>query len=235
MIPFTLKRKVRDEELTGTVNGCEWLQFMWMFEGPQTLQISMQLRPRLNLTHGPGSYPLWLFSWYISISDFAASSQGFSPRTTSGILSGGVRWRLSTLFWVDLFLSGPLDADLPFWPDRCMNFLIFNFFILKIPPCTSMTNQTLKWERRKRDIRFHLGIKKKTAKFFFFFKQISCSQKTLPKKEANHNLRGRQKAWLCCDLAQSSALRDQDGQEETLREGEPCRLVKGPKHFFFFK
>lgn len=166
MIPFTLKRKVRDEELTGTVNGCEWLQFMWMFEEPQTLQISMQLRPHLNLTHGPGSYHLWLFSWYISSSDFAASSQAFSPRASSGILSGGIRWRLSTVFWVDLFLSGPLDADLPFRPDRCMNFLIFNFFILKIPPCTSMTNQTLKWERRKRDIHFHLGIKKNSKVFF---------------------------------------------------------------------
>lgn len=119
-------------------------------------------------THGPGSYHLWLFSWYISISDFAASSQAFSPRTTSGILSGGIRWHLSTLFWVDLFLSGPLDADLPFWPDRCMSFHIFNFFILKIPPCTSMINQTLKWERRKRDIHFHLGIKKQQSFFFFF-------------------------------------------------------------------
>ena len=44
-------------------------------------------------------------------------------------------------------------------------------------------------------------------------------------------MRGRQKRWLCCDPAQSSALRDQDQLEETLREGEPCRLVKGPKHF----
>lgn len=166
----------RDEELTGTVNGCEWLQFMWMFEGPQTLQISMQLRPRLNLIHGPGSYHLWLFSWYISISDFAASSQAFSPRTTSGILSRGIRWHLSTLFWADLFLLGTLDADFPFWPDRCMSFNIkllhvkYELLHIKSSSCTSMINQTLKWERRKRGIHFHLGVEKQQSFFFFFNK-----------------------------------------------------------------
>lgn len=77
---YTLKRKVRGKESMETVNGHEQLKFPWVFEGPQPLQIGMQLRGHI-----------WTWPLDKAVTIFGSSSYLYPsqilPVSLSGIVS----------------------------------------------------------------------------------------------------------------------------------------------------
>lgn len=96
------------------------------------------------------------------------------------------------------FLLEPVVFTIPFgrtWAQDS-TFLNSSLPCFKILPYMSVINQTLKWERRKEDRHFQLGIKQQR------FKKILPSQKTLPNKEAKRKL-----TWEECGKAQLGGRR----------------------------